>query len=40
MRDTMSASEAAAALDISVPTLYAYVSRGLIRSEQAASGTR
>ena len=29
----MSAKEAAAALEISLPTLYAYVSRGLIRSE-------
>lgn len=35
----LSATEAAAALGISLPTLYAYVSRGLIRSE-AGTGTR
>jgi len=29
----LTAKEAAAALEISLPTLYAYVSRGLIRSE-------
>ncbi|HVA90224.1 MAG TPA: citrate synthase family protein [Chloroflexota bacterium] len=35
----LSAGEAAAALGVSVPTLYAYVSRGLIRSE-AGGGQR
>ncbi len=36
----LSAKEAAKLLDISVATLYAYVSRGLIRSEQTAEGKR
>lgn len=36
----LSAKEAAEALNISVSTLYAYVSRGLIRSEQASEGKR
>lgn len=36
----LSAKEAAKMLDISVSTLYAYVSRGLIRSEQGAEDTR
>ncbi len=36
----LSAKEAAAELKISVPTLYAYVSRGLIRSEAAEGKTR
>ena len=33
MRSYLSAAEAAAELGVSVPTLYAYVSRGLLRSE-------
>lgn len=36
----LSAKEAAKMLDISVSTLYAYVSRGLIRSEQTSEGKR
>lgn len=36
----LSAKEAANALDISRATLYAYVSRGLIRSEQSTEGKR
>ena len=36
----LSAKEAAAELSISLPTLYAYVSRGLIRSEAAGSSRR
>lgn len=36
----MNAKEAAAALDVSLSTLYAYVSRGLIRSEQAPGSKR
>lgn len=36
----LSAKEAASMLDISLSTLYAYVSRGLIRSEQASEGKR
>lgn len=36
----LSAKEAAEKLNISVSTLYAYVSRGLIRSEQTAEGKR
>ena len=36
----LSAKEAAAELDISLPTLYAYVSRGLIRSEPTADKKR
>lgn len=36
----LSAGEAAAELSISPATLYAYVSRGLVRSEPAAEGTR
>jgi citrate synthase len=39
MRGFLSAEEAAAELAVSLPTLYAYVSRGLIRSE-AESGSR
>lgn len=35
---TLSAKEAAAELGVSLPTLYAYVSRGLIRSEAPAGG--
>lgn len=40
MTDYFSAEDAAAALEIRVDTLYAYVSRGLIRSEPATDGTR
>lgn len=36
----LTAQEAARALDISLPTLYAYVSRGLIRSEATGSSKR
>ncbi|WP_420630240.1 citrate synthase family protein [Candidatus Leptofilum sp.] len=36
----MSAKEAATALEITLPTLYAYVSRGLIRSEPGAGKSR
>ncbi|MCB8980551.1 MAG: helix-turn-helix domain-containing protein [Ardenticatenaceae bacterium] len=36
----MNAKEAAAALEISLPTLYAYVSRGLIRSEPGSGKSR
>lgn len=36
----LTAKEAAAQLGVSVSTLYAYVSRGLIRSEQSAEGKR
>lgn len=36
----LSAAEAAAELGISVPTLYAYVSRGLIRSEETGGSKR
>ena len=36
----LTAKEAAAALEITLPTLYAYVSRGLIRSEQGAGRSR
>jgi len=36
----MTAKEAAEALDVSVNTIYAYVSRGLIRSESSADGKR
>ncbi len=36
----MTAKEAAAALDVGLATLYAYVSRGLVRSEAAAGKTR
>src|SRR5262245_18875999 len=39
VRDFLSAAEAARELAVSLPTLYAYVSRGLIRSE-AESGSR
>lgn len=39
MKRHMTASEAAKALGVSLPTLYAYVSRGLIRSE-APEGSR
>jgi hypothetical protein len=34
-RHHMSAHDAAAVLGVSLPTLYSYVSRGLIRSEPA-----
>src|SRR5579863_1014856 len=37
-RDFLTAAEAAAALGVQPATLYAYVSRGLLRSEAAASG--
>ncbi|HNJ74914.1 MAG TPA: phosphatidate cytidylyltransferase [Pseudomonadales bacterium] len=37
---TVAAREAAEMLGISVPTLYAYVSRGLLRSEPGAEGAR
>ena len=36
----LTAQQAAEALDISLSTLYAYVSRGLIRSEQSGEGKR
>src|ERR1700742_1623310 len=36
----LSAGEAAAELSISPATLYAYVSRGLVRSEPAGEGSR
>jgi len=36
----LTAKEAAEALRVTLPTLYAYVSRGLIRSEAAAEGKR
>ncbi len=36
----LSAGEAAEALGISLPTLYSYVSRGLLRSEEANAGKR
>jgi citrate synthase len=36
----LSAKEAASMLDISIATLYAYVSRGLIRSEQSSEAKR
>ncbi|HWA29526.1 MAG TPA: helix-turn-helix domain-containing protein, partial [Rhizomicrobium sp.] len=36
----LSAGEAAAELSISPATLYAYVSRGLVRSEPAEGGSR
>ena len=36
----MTAKEAAAALEITVPTLYAYVSRGLVRSEPGTGKSR
>jgi citrate synthase len=38
--DTLTAAEAAAELGISLPTLYSYVSRGLIRSENADRSRR
>lgn len=38
--DYLTAKEVAAELGISLPTLYAYVSRGLIRSEEAGGKTR
>ena len=38
--DYLTAAETAAALGISLATLYAYVSRGLIRSEAAAGSPR
>jgi citrate synthase len=40
MRGFLSAAEAAAELAVSLPTLYAYVSRGLIRSEAEAGSRR
>ena len=36
----LSAKEAAAQLDITLPTLYAYVSRGLVRSEETSAKKR
>ncbi|HZS92853.1 MAG TPA: helix-turn-helix domain-containing protein, partial [Chloroflexota bacterium] len=36
----LTAREAAEALGISLPTLYAYVSRGLVRSEAAGDSAR
>ncbi len=36
----MTAAQAAKELEVSLPTLYAYVSRGLIRSEPSAKATR
>src|SRR5258708_21542835 len=36
-RSFLSAAEAAAALGVRLPTLYAYVSRGLLRSEEHTS---
>lgn len=39
-KNYLSAREAAAELGISVPTLYAYVSRGLIRSEESQGKSR
>ena len=36
----LSAGEAAALLDVQVATIYAYVSRGLIRSEAPVGATR
>jgi citrate synthase len=40
MKQYFTAKEAAAALGIQLPTLYAYVSRGLLRSEEADGKTR
>ena len=40
VRGFLSAAEAAAELSVSLPTLYAYVSRGLIRSEGEAGSRR
>ena len=40
MSQYLSAKEAAQELSISIPTLYAYVSRGLIRSEEGEGKTR
>ncbi|NHZ72731.1 MAG: helix-turn-helix domain-containing protein, partial [Aquificales bacterium] len=40
MTQYLTAKEAAAELGIQVPTLYAYVSRGLLRSEEADGKTR
>ncbi len=40
MSSYLTAKQAAAELDISLPTLYAYVSRGLIRSEETAEKSR
>ncbi len=40
MSDYLNAKEAARRLGVSVPTLYAYVSRGLLRSEAASPGKR
>ena len=40
MKQYLTAKEAAAELGIQVPTLYAYVSRGLLRSEEADGKTR
>ena len=36
----MTAREAAGELGVSLPTLYAYVSRGMVRSEAAEGGRR
>src|SRR5215213_6203710 len=40
MQGYLSAKEAADKLNISIATLYAYVSRGLIRSEQSSEAKR
>jgi citrate synthase len=40
MSEYLTAKQAAAELGISLPTLYAYVSRGLIRSEETAGKSR
>src|SRR4029450_13444542 len=40
MRGFLSAAEAARELAVSLPTLYAYVSRGLIRSESETGSRR
>ncbi len=39
-QDTYSAREAAEALGVTLPTLYAYVSRGLLRSLEGAAGAK
>jgi citrate synthase len=39
-RDRMTAAEAAEALGVAVPTIYAYVSRGLLRSEEGVGDRR
>ena len=37
MADDLSAADAARELGVTLPTLYAYVSRGLLRSRSAAA---